>query len=445
MGIVYSGVLYLELFLCIFSFYTREIYTLVLATVLIFTQNILGILLAGSNMGELSQASLLLKELVVYGTVVAAAVLGGASPFLRLGKAKRPIQAYIVFIIAYIAISGAPLMARVACFRTLFTPIVLILFGLNINITRNEFISFQKGLTVACVVALLFGIGESYFFGSGFWVNLGMPEFNIIKGFEEWTNSQGIADSFYSYDFYEQLGFGIRRMASFIAEPIAFGHIMALAYSILLFDYNSKIVKTNALKSLLAAIFLFGAIASLSKGAILICGLSSALRIFDFKNPLTYVLLLLTFTGVMYLMFSSSAQSLTNHSEGLTGAFSGHLILGDGVGTGGNYAGLYGGNETEGAESFLGSIIVQIGLPGALCFVIGCTQIARSILSSYPNFKTFKAECPGSGGCIFAFGCLIESIMSESAVGFIASGVGLIILGIVLRDSFDSSGMMGGQ
>lgn len=437
MGIVSACAMLAAVILCIFSYFTRSYFTLVVAAVLMLFQNMLGICLAGSGLGYLTQIALLLKETVVYGSVVAAVLLEGRRIFKDLGASGRYFFIYVCLLAGYMCIGQADLMAKLTSFRTLFTPVVLVLFGSVLWLRDGDEAKFLKLLLISGVFSVAFGVLESYVFSADFWTNLGMAEFNSIKGFDRWVNSDGLANSFFSYDFYDYIGSSIRRMASFIAEPIAFGHISALCYAILLFDRKRRLIPNTYTRSVLYGLFLFGAVASLSKGAIIVCVIITVLRFFDFKYPTTYMFIAVMSLVLMEMLLSSSVTSLQNHSEGLLGSFQGHFIFGEGIGTGGNYAGLYGQSEVEGAESFIGALIVQIGLPGAICLASAFILLYKSVLNSFGGFKTFKENCVMAAPVVFSLCCLIESVMSESAVGFIASGFGFICLGIVANRQVD--------
>lgn len=389
--------------------------------------------MAGQNVDYLVQPVLLLKELVVYGAIVSSVVLSGVIPLSKQGLISKCIAVYILLLFVYVIVSNATLMAALSGFRTLFTPLVLMMFGSILILRADDCKRLLQFAVVSGIILFAFGLLESYLFDIDFWITLGMPEFNHIKGFDQWANSDGIAYSFFSYDLVDIIGTSIRRMASYVAEPIAFGHIMALCFCVLLYAPRNAIFNNQILIIIMQVCFAIGCIASLSKGAILISLIAVVLKMCDFKHPVSYLGLLIASLVCLQLLSNSSVTSLQNHSDGLLGSFAGHMLAGEGVGMGGNYAGLFGESQAEGSESFFGAMIVQIGFPGAVLFAAIFVLIFRKLFSFYGGFKQFKSNCLLAGPCVFAMCCLVESIMSESAVGFLASGIGFISLGIAFK------------
>lgn len=422
------------LFLCaIIAIFTRGYGALLFVFALICLQNIIGIIIAGIGSQSLSQLLVLYKELVVYGTVAIAVLLFHARPL----RQNKTLCIFLVLLFVFFIIGENSIYAKLANLRSILTPIVLFLFGACLVVNSTKLISFLKVVIVCGFAMSVFGLVECYVLDSSFWTDIGIAQFYQAKGFDTWLSAKGLPAQFYSYDFYQFIGTGVRRMASLLAEPIAFGHLMALCFAVLLYD-RDEIIKNRPIKTVFLAAFALVVFMSLSKGAILALFIAFFVRVFNPDNPLGY-LFFLVFTAVGFVFISGNmTSSMMAHSTGLFESLSGHLFVGEGIGEGGNFAGLY-GESGEGGESFIGALIVQMGMPCALLFLASFGKVLYKIAKPAGSFDVFKQSGYPGGVFLFVLSCLIESFVSESALSFIGCGTGFIMLGILYNATLKNS------
>lgn len=418
---------------------TRQPWTLNLFLALVVLQNIIGI--GFSNFGDETavQIVLLLKELLVY-LAIFFALISACARSIRPSRVYIFILLFFIVVGAYCFIGESTLMARLACLRAIITPLILFCFGCTIFISRKKLERFLRIVIFVGLLVAVFGFLESYVLSFDFWIEAGLPLFNEIKGFSGWANAEGIPYSFVTYDFYSIMGAGIRRMASIIAEPIAFGHIMAFCFCISLFG-KQLFLGNDIIRKVSCVLFFIAACLSFSKGAFLIVCLTAILRFINLSSRLTRLALYTAIIAALIVVAGNMTTSMNNHAMGLFGSFEQHWLLGDGVGAGGNYAGLYGDSNMRpaGAESYIGSMIVQCGFPVACVFTLIFVLVFSNIIVRYKLQKVFnsskRSESYLIGTLCFVAGCLIESLVSESSLAFIGCGLGFAILGLVFQNS----------
>lgn len=410
----------------IFAIFTRRYGALIIVIFAIVSQNFLCIIVSEPFDSSVIQFAILFKEVVVYGVVVSAFALAG----VRYFKRNAFLFLFLVMLAIYFPVGGNAPMAKLACLRAILTPISLLMFGMAISLSPKERTSALRLFVCIGIFLSIFGFLEAYALGNSFWSDLGIEAFYSHKGFSNWIGASGVPSQFVAYDFFELVGEPIRRMASLVAEPLAFGHIMVLCFSLLLFD-DDTIIRAGVYKNALLAIFFVSALASFSKGALLGLALALLVRFGDFKRPFWWMFCIALCVFVLYWALGNMTTSMGNHAEGLVSSFSGHVVFGDGVGSGGNYSGLY-GEGGEGGESFIGAMIVQMGVPGAILFLLAFAEIFISVARFHVDFNASRKGM-ACGVLSFALACLIESFVSESALSFIGSGMGFVMLGHFYR------------
>lgn len=128
---------------------------------------------------------------------------------------------------------------------------------------------------------------------------------------------------------------------------------------------------------------------------------------------------------VLYWALGNMTTSMGNHAEGLVSSFSGHVVFGDGVARG-NYSGLY-GEGGEGGESFIGAMIVQMGCQARFSFTCVCGNL--HISCEVPRRISMHRERNGMRSVELCVSLPDRVFVSESALSFIGSGMGFVMLG----------------
>ena len=207
--------------------------------------------------------------------------------------------------------------------------------------------------------------------GDSLWIRLGYSSYAQYKGITYALTGGGVSGAFYTYD----LGMKLRRMASFFADPVIFGQLIAFALIVSIFCKN---IFKNKMERFVAIILLaFALVFSLAKGGIIIAALAFAFIRKDIgknkKLSVIYKILLVAGItgGILYVLKGGSEGGL-RHIKGLTdnlSAFPKHP-LGQGVGTIGGVGYLYSGRgeSSVSGESFFGAVIGQIGLVGVIIY-----------------------------------------------------------------------------
>lgn len=276
----------------------------------------------------------------------------------------------IGIIVLYALIKNSEsFMGTLVSVRQLYLPFLFLLLGILYFKSEKELensISFFVKIMVLCVI---FGWIEMVF-GASFWLKLGYANYAKLKSIESGLTNTGISGAFYSWD----LGFRIRRMGSFLAEPVILGQLfsMALIMSIFMRSVFTKKGRLNIYAFLLA----LGLLSTLAKGGIIIALFSFTFvlgkiwREKRFSFILKLLFLAIIIGGFAYT-FSAGRNGAT-HVKALIDnlRYLPHFPLGRGIGTVGNLGYNYGGRGEllVNGESFIGAAIGQMGIFAVLLY-----------------------------------------------------------------------------
>jgi hypothetical protein len=252
-------------------------------------------------------------------------------------------------------------------FRQLYLPFLFYMFGSCCRLEEKDCVDIAKFYLKCCVVACLFGIIELVL-SSSLWNVLGLPDYGKLKGIGASRMRNGLFKNFYTFDF---LGMQIRRMASVLVDPVILGQLLSLG--LILAAFVPRLFRNKREKIVTIAMLTCCLLLTLAKGGIVIAIFSVCILLgkVSKKKELSYLLFFIA--GIAVLGFT--AYSITEELSGsahLNGLVTGVQSLlshpfGTGIGSAGNMADAYGGyvgNTVAGDESYIGSLVAQIGWIG---------------------------------------------------------------------------------
>lgn len=377
---------------------------------------------AADLMGSgISQFIILYKEIAMYGAIALSLVV---KKKCKLRVSTLPVVIAIVVFLPYFFIGDASLYTRLICFRQLLTPFVLMLYGGLFKLSKDKIHDYLRFLVNLALIQAIFGIIERFMLGDGFWFSLHIEKYMGSKGFNAWVYNNGLPGNFYSADLYQYVGM-LRRLVGLTADPLLTGHSIAIGLIILIFVdvYKSSLKKYSVMFILTIAVVL-----TLSKGAILIIGIAYIYKVWKKNKIIAVGLALMAIAVAIVLITQNAFSTIAIHLSGLTTSFGN--ILGKGLGSSGNYATLYGGESATSGESYIGTLIGQMGLIGLLTFIYAITTYSRKILTINKNKIGFLVVA-------IVLAVLTESFLSESAINFVGTGTAFILLGILSKNKVD--------
>lgn len=255
--------------------------------------------------------------------------------------------------------------------RQIIAPVLVLFFFSSLSLSDGDVLDVERFLDYLVLLICLFGFLELFF---SIWDRVGLHNFFGLKGIP-------VDESGMSYMLFEPILGYQKRLSSTFIDPISAGHFFA-AYLIYRYYFRSKYVLPRA-----AWIFSFAALLfAFSKGAMLqlflaLTFLNSRINIFLRLGALAipvYAFYLLPFKkGVLI------------HLNGVYNAAANLSLFGHGLGSAGNYTKMFAKdmtlyNELGVSDTYLGSVITQIGLFGLLVW------LALLFLCLNPRTNSFK-------------------------------------------------------
>ncbi len=305
----------------------------------------------------------LVKEIYVCGYIVVN--------FVRRRTISRTgiccALAILVLLLCVMLFGQGNLKGTLTSFRQLYLPFLFVLFGESCELSQKDFTEIVRFFVICCVIACLFGLVEIAT-GNKIWNVLGLKRYASLKGIAERRLKNGVLRSFYSYEFG---GKSMRRMASVLVDPVILGELLALALVLVMFCKD--IFRSKSIKWLCTGLFAVCLLLTFAKGGILIVMISFAVLIG--RTMKSKALQFLCTMGILvaaaaYLVYSTTiGSSGVAHMKGLITGFQAMMEhpFGTGIGSAGNMADAYGGygvNNVAGDESYIGSLMAQVGWIG---------------------------------------------------------------------------------
>lgn len=281
---------------------------------------------------------------------------------------------YIILFVLFATLlsltSKAPLMAKVTSLRQMIIPFILVLVGVNLG-DRLNLNSLKKFIVNVAVFCLFFGFIEILF---SIWHYINITNYFHIKNIP--TYNLSYTERFhYPVFFIEPILGGLKRMTSFILDPINLGHTFAFIISLLMFDEG--LIKKRDKKYALILFFAIGLCLTFSKGAIL----QLILTIFFVtkKISLSIKLIIVGLLCVLLIHAANFHDGIKIHLDGLVVSLSNINLFGHGLGTVGNQAAMFGNPILKIGDTYFGSILGQIGVVGYLLWFLPFFVIIRRV------------------------------------------------------------------
>lgn len=334
----------------------------------------------------------------------------------------------VVFIVIFGFVHGSESMTgMLLSVRQLSLPFLFFLLG---SLLFESIESINKVIyffIVTMLVTAIFGWIEMSL-GVSFWTSLGYRSFAELKGTVSGLSYEGVHGAFFTWD----LGVRLRRMASFLAEPVILGQL--LAFSFIYCFFSKDLIKSRVKRLLVSLTLGIALLFTIAKGGLIIAFLAFCFLIGDLwhQKRLSFVAKVVFFVtliiGIVYIVKSEHNGSVS-HLIGLTENLKNLLYypFGRGIGVVGNLGYNYGGRGEllASGESFVGAAIGQMGFFAILLYSYFYLKMLKK-LSIASRGKTFSL----ARICLWLnVGLLVNALANNTAVSFTSCFIYYIIAG----------------
>ena len=276
--------------------------------------------------------------------------------------------------------------------RQLLAPFLIISFPYIIKIP----IKLNKELILFILRFILFLIiiGVVFMFVD-IWSVIDLSNYFSAKGIPTYSNGMPAM-------FFEPSMNYANRLVSTILDPISFGHIITACFISLFF-----IKSLGRNRKLFLIIFLIGLLLTFSKGAIF----QLIIALFLLNNRLNIIVrILVPFLTLVFGFFFINLAGIIIHFKGLYFSILNINFFGHGLGLVGNYAKMFAEdlsvyNEMKISDTFIGSVLGQLGIIGLLVWL---TFFYRHLIDLLRNRML--------AGSIIIISQLIISVLSENTL-----------------------------
>ena len=380
----------------------------------------------------------LVKEAMLYLAVVVGFVRGGSVNLSRRSNQWMLccVAVFLVMLVKNLLSTSVGMFAAIVSLRYMLLPFLCIYVGMNLTLSKGRLdLLLKTVIGFSCLLAVT-ALVEYFFLGDAFWSKIGYTYYaEKIKGNAGWTLVNGVTVNFYTWDF----GFMLRRLVGITADPLATAYLIFLGAAIVVTGCVRE-RSTGKINKFWFCAILCGicALAVFSK-AIYVLTLVLPVMIAFFnkwfpkwfmKAAIAVGSLAAVAVLVLYLRRSETVSSAIVHITGLLRGFAAMGLMGHGLGTAGVQAAMLAGETVAAAESFVGSMAVQVGLLGVGAFaaylLVVFARLVR-IWNRYPSRLTLLALAllPGLVVCM---------LFSESSVSIMGTGIYFILTGLAIRD-----------
>ncbi len=337
------------------------------------------------------------KELMAVCLLTVSGTAAAIAGRVKLLPCDKLWLGYAAFVLLYalnpFALRAEPFYLAVSI-RALLVPVLFYSLGRIIALEDSD--RTLRALTTAvlgvAVSASLFGLMEVLVLGDGFWKALDIKRYWVeVKGFSPRTIVNDLPANFYGqYGIVEEMGRGIRRMASVYGDPLSAGYNLFFA-ALLCFAglrygaYHLRTVHALGFALLTAALALTvsrAALAALALGCgllvlrergglgargAIILGIVGLGLLVLFRHALAPA-----FVSAITMEDPSTRSHLLDLARGLQHLASPRALLGFGLGTAGAPAAASGVHIGITESAYL-VMLAQIGLAGVVLFVSALT------------------------------------------------------------------------
>lgn len=415
-------------FVAIWALKYDGIKSIIFLTVICFFQNFIILLMARLINSSMYSILCLVKEAYV--------VLYIIKYILIRKKINREMLFCIISIMSLLMLlvlyGSGKLMGQLTSFRQLYLPFLFYAFGQSTRINKDKFKDICRVYLKLCFWTIIFGYIEMIM-GAKLWTPLGLKYYAKVKGNEAFING-GLYKSFFTYDFF---GIKLRRMASFLVDPVILGQLLSFGFLISVFCKD--IYKNEKEKTYMIVIISSGLILTWAKGGIVIAIVAFCFLLGKVQNKKGLSILLLATAGFAFIIFAyQSIQNELSGSAHINGLISGLKTFlkhpfGTGIGSAGNMADAYGGfgyQAVAGDESYIGSMLAQTGVIGLVLNCIFwkkfCGKEKKNIVGDYKSVLK-----------ISNLAVLLTSFFNYTAISFTSCFI-FIIMFSSTRVSFNS-------
>lgn len=380
----------------------------------------------------------LVKEAMLYLAVAVAFIRNG-----RVNLSRRSNQlmlaclaVFAVMLVKNLLDTSVGLYAAIVSLRYMLLPFLCIYVGMNLTVTKGRLDTLLKTIVgFSCLLAAT-ALVEYFFLGDAFWSKIGYTYYaEAIKGNGGWTIVNGVTVNFYTWDF----GFMLRRLVGITADPLATAYLIFLGVAIVVTGCVRE-RSTGRINKFWFCALLCGicALAVFSK-AIYVLALVLPVMVAYFNKwfPKWFMKAAIAVGGVavvavlvLYLRHSETVSSAVVHITGLLKGFAAMGMLGHGLGTAGVQAAMLAGETVAAAESFVGSMAVQVGLLGVGAFGAYLLVLFVRLIHLWNRYHSrftllALALLPGLVICM---------LFSESSVSIMGTGIYFILIGLAMRE-----------
>lgn len=387
----------------------------------------------------------------VYHTVLSAikegmlytAIIFGAVKALKKGKVSSFLRNNLFFVILLgilililiknLIISESSITSEIVALRQLAIPFLFILFGYFVSLKKED--AVKKYIIILCVLLTLFGIIDMLIPNNAIWKALGYGDFLRNKQDGAVNLYKGVTANFYTWD----LGFLMRRLVSFTADPLATAHLIFLGLAVILCGKAEFYKKLGYKYWILAAFLFIGCVLGFSKGTFIYMAILFGGLLYDrFENKVPKsvwiaicAVIVLIFGGVIIYSYVNADKptAIVNHVSGLLSGLKNATLWGNGMGTAGAVNSAITGASVHNSESFFAVVLYQIGWYGMLILIIFWVSLLYRFLKQYKKEKNKDILF----GLIILFGLTVDILLSESSVSAMGTGIYFILIGIMYR------------
>lgn len=399
-------------------------------------QNIVEIIFCKSIPTSYNTVFSVIKELMLYFALFICFVQKNKLVIRK--KEICAITLYVIVLCKNMLLTSASMGSAMLALRYMLVPILCITIGRKIKLTPPKMQNLFKVLISVSAFLAVFGLLELLVLGDAFWTSIGYDVYAVkMKGNIELDLINGVTINYYTWDFG---GIPIRRLVSITADPLATAYLIYIGVVILITKVVS--IKNRSgrfnIRTLMLILLIIASILSLSKAifvfiaiTLLFCAYyykwmpKSLLRIGTLVVSIVAVLILKS-----YFYSATSITSSINHLAGLQTGFLNSGIFGQGLGTAGSSVAMLTGGDSGTAESYIGSLVYQIGIIGFGAFMY---YIVLQIISLIEFYKKYKSNMTVLS-LVLIIGLCICMFFSESAVSIMGTGIYFIIIGITQQE-----------
>lgn len=402
---------------------------------LVLVQNILVILFCKDISTNLNIVFSAIKELMLYFALLICLCKKKKFSISMINKKELvAVFLYILLLCKNLLFTPASMNSAILSLRYMLLPILCIYVGRNLIISKKELPNLFKYIITISVFLAVFGLLEMFFLGDEFWSKIGYSLYAVkMKGDLADNLINGVTVNFYTWDFF---GVPIRRLVSITADPLATAFLIFLGVAVLItkvIPVNNKIGHANT-NPLIFVLLFTASILCLSKGIFIFIALTMLVSSYFFnwlpKSLLKVGTAIVSLAAVLILKsYISNATTVTssyNHLIGLQNGFENSKILGNGLGTAGSSVIMLTGAESNVSESFIGSLVYQLGIVGLVAFAYFIYIQMKNIFLMYKQKKSNILVL----SLVLILGLCICMLLSDSAVSIMGTGIYFIIIGI---------------